>query len=133
MERLNRRQALMSTLFGAGYVGLRALATGLPASFLLDPRRALAQAESDAMASGDAMAPCASSSQAQFVIFNTSGNGDPINASVPGTYGVQGVFHSPDPTMAQTNLTLQGQTYAAAAYVWPCSVRFVCAIVGSGL
>jgi len=115
VERLNRRQALMSTLFGAGYVGLRALATGLPASLLLDPRRALAQAESDAMAAGDAMAPCASSSKAQFVIFNTSGNGDPINASVPGTYGVQGVFHSPDPTMVQTNLTLQGQTYAAAA------------------
>ena len=37
-----RRQTLMSALFGAGYVGLRALATGLPASFLLNPRRALA-------------------------------------------------------------------------------------------
>src|SRR6185369_4498973 len=39
-----RRQTLLSALFGAGYVGLRALATGLPASFLLNPRRALAAA-----------------------------------------------------------------------------------------
>ena len=38
---LSRRDALLSTLFGAGYVGLRALATGLPASFLLNPRKAL--------------------------------------------------------------------------------------------
>ena len=39
---ITRRHALMSTLFGAGYVGLRALATGLPASLLLNPRHALA-------------------------------------------------------------------------------------------
>ena len=37
-----RRQAISSTLFGTGAIGLRALATGLPASFLLNPRRALA-------------------------------------------------------------------------------------------
>ena len=40
---LSRRQLLLSTLFGAGAVGLRALATGLPASFLLSPRKALAE------------------------------------------------------------------------------------------
>jgi hypothetical protein len=39
---ISRRQAVLSTLFGAGYVGLRSLATGLPAALLLDPRRALA-------------------------------------------------------------------------------------------
>jgi uncharacterized protein DUF1501 len=115
VTRFSRRQAILSTLFGGGYVGLRALATGLPASLLLNPRRALAQVQADAMAAGDAMAGCAASSKAQYIVFNTSGNGDPINASVPGTYGVQGVFHSPDPAMAQTNLMLQGQTYAAAA------------------
>jgi hypothetical protein len=105
VQRFNRRQALMSTLFGAGYVGLRALATGLPASFLLDPRRALASTPP----------PCGSAAQAQYIIFNTSGNGDPMNASVPGTYEDANVFHSPDPTMAKTSLTLQGQTYSAAA------------------
>ena len=72
---ITRREALLSTLFGAGYVGLRALATGLPASFLLNPRRALADSPAPA---------CGAQSKAQYIIFNTSGTGDPINANVPG-------------------------------------------------
>jgi hypothetical protein len=95
----------MSTLFGAGAVGLRALATGLPASLLLNPRRALA----------DVPEGGACPSKAQFIIFNTSGAGDPINASVPGTYEDPKIVHSPDPSMAPTSLTIQGQTYTAAA------------------
>jgi hypothetical protein len=106
-QMVTRRRALLSTLFGAGYVGLRALATGLPASFILDPRRALA----DVPEAG----PCATATNPQFVIFNTSGNGDPINASAPGTYADPNIVHSADPSMAMTSLTLQGQTYAAAA------------------
>ena len=39
---ISRRKALMSALFGAGYVGLRALATGIPASVLLKGHRAFA-------------------------------------------------------------------------------------------
>ncbi len=103
---ITRRQALLSTLFGTGMIGLRALATGLPATFLLNPRRALA----DMPASG-----CGDASKAQFVIFNTSGQGDPINANVPGTYDDPMITHSADPTMAPTSLTLNGQTYTAAA------------------
>jgi len=103
---ISRREALVSTLFGAGYVGLRALATGLPASLLLDPRRALAAGPD---------AGCATSTKAQFIVFATSGNGDPINASVPGTYDDPKVVHSPDPSMAPTALTIQGATYTAAA------------------
>jgi hypothetical protein len=103
---VNRRQVLMSTLFGAGYVGLRALATGLPASFLLNPRKALADNPTPV---------CGSPSQAQFILFNTSGNGDPINASVPGTYEDANIVHSPDPTMAPTSLMLSGTKYTAAA------------------
>ncbi len=103
---ISRRQALLSTLFGTGYVGLRALATGLPAAVLLDPRRALANTP----------APCAgSASAAQFILFNTSGNGDPLNASVPGTYEDSNIVHSMDPTMAPASLTLSGQPYTAAA------------------
>src|ERR1700722_3379231 len=103
---ISRRSALMSTLFGTGYVGLRALATGLPAAFLLDPRRALAAMP----------APCpGAAAAAQFVIFSTSGNGDPINASAPGTYEDANIVHSADPTMAPTSLTLAGQKYTAAA------------------
>jgi hypothetical protein len=43
---LSRREALLGTLFGAGWIGLRSLATGLPVSFLLNPRAAVAAAAS---------------------------------------------------------------------------------------
>jgi hypothetical protein len=99
-----RRQGLQSALLGAGLVGLRALATGLPPSFLLNPRRALAGGTD-----------CGTNGRAQFIIFNTSGNGDPINASVPGTYDDPNIVHSSDPTMAPTPLVLRGQTTTAAA------------------
>ncbi len=32
--KISRRKALLTTLFGSGYIGLRALATGLPAALL---------------------------------------------------------------------------------------------------
>lgn len=101
---ITRRRTLQTTLLGAGLVGLRALATGLPPSLLLNPRRALADGTA-----------CGSNAKAQFIIFNTSGNGDPINASVPGTYEDANIVHSSDPTMAPTPLTIRGQTYTAAA------------------
>jgi hypothetical protein len=103
---ITRRQALLSTLFGTGMVGLRALATGLPVSFLLSPRRALA----DMPASG-----CPDPSKDQFIIFNTSGQGDPINANVPGTYDDPAIVHSMDPSMVPTQLTIGGQALMAAA------------------
>jgi hypothetical protein len=101
---IHRRQLLLSTLLGAGYVGLRSLATGLPVSFLLNPRRALA----------DTTKSC-ESSKAQFVIFASSGNGDPINAGAPGTYDDANIVHSLDPAVAPTSITLGGQPYLAAA------------------
>src|SRR5579863_9095647 len=105
--RVSRRDALLSTLFGAGCVGLRALATGLPASFLINPRKALA----DVPEGGGA---CANPGLAQYIIFNTSGNGDPINASVPGTYSDPNIVHSMDPTMAPASMTIGGQSVQAA-------------------
>jgi len=101
---ITRRQGLKTTLLGAGLVGLRALATGLPPTFLLNPRRAFASG-----------ATCGSNAKAQYIIFNTSGNGDPINASVPGTYEDPSIVHSADPTMAPTSLTINGQATTAAA------------------
>ena len=100
-----RRQTLLSALFGAGYVGLRALATGLPASFLLNPRRALAATPAPT---------CADKSKAQFIILATSGNGDPINANVPGTYEDPKISHPPD-WQTGTALTVGGQQTKAAA------------------
>jgi hypothetical protein len=97
----------MSTLFGAGAVGLRALATGLPAALLLDPRRVLA----------DNPQPSAPNPNAQFILFHTSGNGDPINASVPGTYEDAKIVHSLDPALAPVALSLAG-TQVTAATPW---------------
>ena len=103
---LTRRQALLSTLFGTGYVGLRALATGLPAAFLLSPRRALA---------ANPTPTCGAATKAQYFIFNTLGSGDPINANVPGLYDDAKIVHSADAAMAPTPLKVRGQTYTAAA------------------
>jgi len=101
----SRRKLLMSTLFGAGYVGLRALATGIPAGVLLRGRRALA----------DGAAPsCPDASKAQFVVLATSGSGDPINANVPGTYEDAKISHSADPTMKPATMTLGGKPVTAA-------------------
>lgn len=97
----SRRRALLSTLVGAGGVGLRALATGLPMSLLLNPRQALAGA-------------LCTPSKAQFFVFNTSVKGDPINANVPGCYERAGIYHPLDPSMAATTFTLGGKPVTAA-------------------
>jgi hypothetical protein len=103
---MNRRNALLTTLFGTGMLGLRSLASGLPASLLLNPRKALA----DPLPSN-----CDVPEKAQFVIFATSGQGDPINANAPGCYDDPNITHPADPSMAATELTLAGKTYQAAA------------------
>jgi hypothetical protein len=100
---ISRRNLLLSTLFGAGAVGLRALATGIPASILLNPRRAFA---------GD----CLPSANPQFIIFNTSGQGDPINANCPGAY-VSGVYNCPA-TLLPTSTATLGTTQVEAATGW---------------
>jgi hypothetical protein len=94
---------MAGTLFGAGGIGLRALATGLPPWFLANPRRALA---------ADA---CPTPEKAQFLIFSTSAAGDSINTCVPGTYEDPLIVHSPDPALAPRPLTIRGRTFTAAA------------------
>lgn len=100
-----RRKLLLSTLFGSGYVGLRALATGVPLSLLAAPR--IGRAAPPAECAG--IAP-------QFLIFITSNSGDPLNANVPGTYGpgLAELYHSPDPTMVESNVVLSGTTHRGA-------------------
>src|SRR5262245_17512643 len=102
---LTRRQVLLGGLFGAGWVGLRALATGLPISVLSRPREALAD-------EGTLM--CTDPATSQYLILSTSSAGDPVNANVPGGYDFPDVAHSPDPAMAKTPITLAGKQYAAA-------------------
>lgn len=105
-----RRRLLFHGLWGAGALGLRALATGIPAPFLLRAGSARA----------DALLGCAAPSSAQCLILSVSGDGDPINANAPGTYEDAAIVH-PDPTlapaMAKTALRL-GSTSTAAARAW---------------
>src|SRR5690349_20316709 len=102
-----RRKLLRSGLLGAGLLGLRSLATGLPVSFLLDPLAARADE-----------LPCPKAGAGQYLIFSTSGTGDPINTNAPGTYDLPASYpkavHPDDPQMAPTPLSLGGKSYTAA-------------------
>lgn len=104
---ITRRKLLLTTLFGAGAVGLKSFATGLPVPFLTGVR------EAKAADPYDASAPTCAKDKAQYVFLITSGSGDPMNANVPGTF-VNGIYHSADPEMASTPMTLGGKTVNAA-------------------
>jgi Protein of unknown function (DUF1501) len=100
---LSRRKLLLDTLFGAGLLGLRSLATGIPLAVLADPRRAAAQTIG-----------CASNPKAQYILLSSSADGDPLNANVPGMYLIPDIAHPPDVAMAPAQLTLSGQAWTAA-------------------
>jgi hypothetical protein len=104
---ISRRNLILNSLLGAGGLGLRALATGLPASFLASPRRAFA----------DGTPACADKTKAQYLILSTSGDGDPVNANAPGTYDFPDIVHAQDPSMAPTPIAL-GPQMVTAAQVW---------------
>jgi hypothetical protein len=104
---LDRRDALLRLLFGAGHVGLRALATGIPAAILLDPRRGLAGV--------DAGPPAVNSPQ--FLIFSSSGAGDPVGCNAPGTYDDPNIAHPNDPSMVATPIQF-GAATVKGANVW---------------
>ncbi len=82
-------------------IGLRSLATGLPAKLLLNPRKALA----------DPNFPCNGTTKPQYVIINTSGGGDPFACNAPGTYDDGGFGTGTDysqlvhPTDANSGIT----------------------------
>ncbi len=97
-----RRNLLLSTVFGAGWLGLRALATGLPISVLTQSREAHA----------DPPPPCAA--KPQYLVLLTSGSGDPLNANVPGCYVDPGIYHPGQATMAPTPMQVGGKTVTAA-------------------
>ena len=101
----NRRETLLAGLFGAEYLGLRALATGLPAWFILNPRKATAQDLQCALDARDKL---------QYLIVSTSSLGDPLNCNAPGTYEAPEIIHPLQPTVAATPVTLGSQTVNAA-------------------
>ena len=101
----NRRETLLAGLFGAEYLGLRALATGLPVWFLANPRRATAQDLQCAIDAKDKM---------QYLVVSTSSQGDPLNCNVPGTYEQAAIIHPMQPTVAATPVSLGAQSFGAA-------------------
>lgn len=104
------RRQFLRMFMGAGSVGLASLATGLPIALLANPRRALA----------DGPMTCPPAGAAQFLIMSTSGNGDPVNANVPGAYVTDrghSVVHAADPSMAATQFMV-GTQRVTGAQVW---------------
>jgi hypothetical protein len=103
-----RRNALLTGLFGTGYVGLRAMATGLPAWFVADPSKATAQ---------DLACAVAARENLQYLIVSVSSMGDPIGCNCPGTYegDAAAAIHPEDATMAATPVMLGDRTFTAAA------------------
>jgi hypothetical protein len=91
-----RRKLLKGAVLGAGLVGLRSLATGLPKSWILGDRVAHAQG----------ITP-------QFLILATSGQGDPLNANAPGSF-VPGAQNSPIPELAAAEVAFGSSSYQAA-------------------
>lgn len=102
---ITRRESLLAGLFGTGYIGLRALATGLPPWFLLNPRRASAQ---------DLQCMLNAKNNNQFLILSTSSNGDPINCNCPGTYENAALIHPQQDEMTATKVSVGGQMLGAA-------------------
>jgi hypothetical protein len=104
---MNRR-ALLQSLAGTSLVGLRAMATGLPAAFLLNPKQAVAETADP------------NAARAQYLVLSTSTLGDALNCNVPGTYDLPSTFatgsvnHPAQVEMAPTTLTLGGIAYTAA-------------------
>ena len=102
---ITRRQALFGGLFGAGYLGLRALATGVPAAILAHPLGQTAKA----------LAAEPANDTAQYLVFSTSRAGDPFNSNCPGTYAHSDIVHPNDARMAEVSVGLGGTAYGAAA------------------
>jgi hypothetical protein len=104
-----RREAVQQMLLGPAMIGLRSLATGLPARWLMSPPTAILDAQ---LAIDQVVAP---SVKPQFLILSTSGLGDPLNCNVPGTYEDTNIAHPSDPSMTATNVqfgTYQGKAAA---------------------
>jgi uncharacterized protein DUF1501 len=106
--RFGRRQALLGSLFAAGGLGWRAMATGLPAWFLSRPHTASAQ---------DLECAIANQSRAQFLVVSASSAGDPHSCNVPGTYEAAEIIHPTQAEFAPTPITLGGRQ-VTGAQIW---------------
>ena len=104
-----KRKLLQASLFGAGAVGIRALATGLPVGLFSQSRRAMADTTTP-----DAGPLC---KNPQYLVLFSSGSGDPMSCNAPGSYDDPDSYHGPDSRMAGTSMTV-GSTKTTGAAVW---------------
>lgn len=93
--KLDRRQILINAMTASSGLALRSLLTGIPITFLTHR----------AMAAGEA----------RYLVYSSSGSGDPMNANVPGTYMEN--FDHPAVWNDPVNINLGGTNYQGAA-VW---------------
>ena len=99
-----RRQMLKG--LGLSGVGLASIATGLPISFLRNPRAHAAEPEM-----------CPAADRQQYLIFSGRDSGDPFNANVPGTYDDPDIVHPAGAAFAGTTFNLGG-VQTKAAQLW---------------
>ena len=105
MQKSSRRELLRAALFTGSSLALRALATGLPVSFLRDPGRASAQDLACALMARDKL---------QYLIMSVSSAGDPMNCNVPGTYDATAIVHPMQPEMAASAVQLGSKSVLGA-------------------
>jgi hypothetical protein len=96
----------MLKALGLSGVGLASIATGLPVSFLRNPRAHAAEPEM-----------CPAADRQQYLIFSGRDSGDPFNANVPGTYDDPDIVHPDGAAFAGTNMMLGGVA-TKAAQLW---------------
>ena len=99
MKTYHRRTLLKRGSGARSALFINSLATGLPVSFLMDPKRAAAQS---------------ADTTSQTLILSTSSRGDPLNINCPGSFG-QGITNNPHLDTAQATF---GGEQSRAASVW---------------
>src|SRR5580693_9325744 len=105
-QRMTRRESLLTALFGTGYIGIRALATGLPVWYLLNPRAASAQSLQCAISAA---------SNLQYLIVSCSSMGDPINCNCPGSGGATAATYTAGATAQATGSVIHPPVSALGA------------------
>ncbi len=108
-----RRRWLKHLLFGSGLLGLRSIASGIPAYVLQNP-----EAYAQGLTDESARAAQKAATNAQFLVPSASDSGEPMNGNVPGMYLDPNFLHPTAPAMAETTFAFAGSTVKATG-VWP--------------
>ena len=104
MHRLiSRRDAILATIFGVSGLSLRALASGLSASFIANPLQPVNNK--------------AATTTAQALVIASNGSGDPLGNNAPGTYAYAQAVH-PGAAATQAKVFSMNGTSVTGAAAW---------------